>query len=408
MGRIRKLFFWLHLTAGVVTGLVIFVMAVTGMLLTYERQMTERANDSLSVAPAAGTPRLSLGKVLAQGQESQKGATPTSATWRSDSAAPVTVGFGRDLTVYVNPYTGAVLGEGAKGLRDFFHVVTDVHRWLAMEGEKRDTGRAITGAANLVFFFIVLSGIYLWWPQQWRWKSVKAVLLFDGRLSGKARDWNWHNVLGFWSSLPLVVIVASGMVMSYPWANNLLFRLAGSEPPPPRAAGGPGAPGGGNSGPAPGEGGGGRRGEGAKPTLNFDNLDRLAARAESHVAGWRTISWRQPASFMIDQSHRGRPDKRVMLYLDPKTAEVVNEEVFASQNRGRQWRLWTRWLHTGEAGGVVGQTIAGLASTAAAVLVFTGLALSLRRLAAWRKRGFTRAAASFPAPNPVPESAPAN
>jgi uncharacterized iron-regulated membrane protein len=99
------------------------------------------------------------------------------------------------------------------------------------------------------------------------------------------------------------------------------------------------------------------------------------------------ISWRQPGSFMIDQSHRGRPDKRVMLTLDPKTADVVTEELFANQTRGRQWRLWSRWLHTGEAGGVAGQTLAGLASLAAAVLVFTGLALSCRRLAAWRKKG---------------------
>jgi uncharacterized iron-regulated membrane protein len=93
---------------------------------------------------------------------------------------------------------------------------------------------------------------------------------------------------------------------------------------------------------------------------------------------------------MIDQSHRGRPDKRVMLYLDPKTGAVANKEVFASQPRGRQWRLWSRWLHTGEAGGFGGQTLAGLASAAAVLLVFTGLALSCRRFAAWRRKGKNR------------------
>ena len=36
----RKVFFWLHLAAGVVAGLVIFIMAVTGTLLMYEKQMT--------------------------------------------------------------------------------------------------------------------------------------------------------------------------------------------------------------------------------------------------------------------------------------------------------------------------------------------------------------------------------
>ena len=121
--------------------------------------------------------------------------------------------------------------------------------------------------------------------------------------------------------------------------------------------------------------------------MNFDNVDRMAARAEQQVAGWQMMSWRQPGSFMIDQSHRGRPDKRTMLTLDPKSGEVVKEELFAKLERGAQWRRWSRYLHTGEAGGFVGQTLAGLASAAATVLVYTGIALSLCRFAAWRKKG---------------------
>ena len=46
----RKTIFWIHLTCGVLTGLVIVMMSVTGVLLTYERQMLEWA-DSRSHAP---------------------------------------------------------------------------------------------------------------------------------------------------------------------------------------------------------------------------------------------------------------------------------------------------------------------------------------------------------------------
>ena len=393
MGRIRKLFFWLHLVAGVVAGVIIFTMAVTGTLLTYERQMVDWANRSLHSTPAADAARLPIGQVLARAAESQNGTAPSGATWRADNTAPVTVTFGREKVIYLNAYTGAVLGEGAKGTREFFEFITGMHRCLALEGEKRETGRMLTGASNLVFFFIVLSGIYLWWPQQWRWKSVKAVVFFDGRLRGKARDWNWHNALGFWASLPLVIIVATGAVMSYPWANNLVFKLAGSEPPPPRAPGGPGGPGGGQ-----------RRGEGAKGPANFDYVDLLAVKAAEHVPDWQLISWRAPNAFMVDQSHRGRPDKRLTLTLNAKTGAVEKEETFASQSRGRQWRMWVRWLHTGEAAGVGGQTVAGLASAAAGVLVFTGIALSCRRFVAWRKRRANRTFPGSATEQPVPEA----
>ena len=383
MTLLRKLFFWMHLVAGVVAGVIILVMSVTGVLLTYERQMLDWANRDLRTGPAAGEARLPLGKLLANAAEN-RGTAPSGATWRADSAAPVRVSFGREGVLYVNPYTGAVLGEGAKGWREFFHFTTDLHRWLAMEGEKKPLGKGLTGACNLAFLFLTLSGIYLWWPRQWRWKAVRSVIFFDGRLRGKMRDFNWHNVLGFWASLPLVVIIATGAVMSYPWANNLLFRLAGSEPPPPRVAGSPP--------PA-----GGPRREGVQ-SANFDAVNALAVKAAQHAVDWQAITLRLPGTFTVEQSHRGRPDKKVTLNFDAKTGALVSQEIFASQNRGRQWRMWARWLHTGEAGGALGQTLAGLASAAAAVLVFTGLALSIRRLAAWRKRraNGTPAAASPP------------
>ena len=46
-----------------------------------------------------------------------------------------------------------------------------------------------------------------------------------------------------------------------------------------------------------------------------------------------------------------------------------------------------RFAHTGEVLGLPGQTIAGIASAGAVVLVYTGLALALRRFVAWRRRG---------------------
>ena len=60
-------------------------------------------------------------------------------------------------------------------------------------------------------------------------------------------------------------------------------------------------------------------------------------------------------------------------------------EPFASQSLGRRLRSWGRWVHTGEAGGLLGQTLAGLASAGAAVLVWTGCALAWRRLVPRRR-----------------------
>jgi uncharacterized iron-regulated membrane protein len=80
---------------------------------------------------------------------------------------------------------------------------------------------------------------------------------------------------------------------------------------------------------------------------------------------------------------------RSQLTLDSKTGEVLRWEPFDSFNLGRRLRTWARFVHTGEAGGALGQTIAAFASAGAAFLVCTGFTLAWRRFRERRRRGPT-------------------
>jgi uncharacterized iron-regulated membrane protein len=150
---LRKVLFWLHLCAGTTAGLIILLMSVTGALLMYERQMVAWADRGYRAAtPSPGAARVPVETLLAKVRETES-ALPAALLVRSDASAPVEASFGREKTILLDPYTGAVLGQGAKGIRTFFRVVTDWHRWLGQQGESRPAGRAITGAANLIFSF---------------------------------------------------------------------------------------------------------------------------------------------------------------------------------------------------------------------------------------------------------------
>jgi uncharacterized iron-regulated membrane protein len=429
----RKILFWLHLCTGVVAGIVVLIMSVTGVLLMYEKQITSWADRDYSVTPlSSGGTRLPVEALLSKVRENRS-ALPSTLTLRSDPAEPAALGFGRESIVYVNPYTGEILGEGSKGIRSFFHVITDWHRWLGAHGENRAIARAITGACNLGFLFLVMSGFYIWWPKQWAWRQARNVTWFRSGLPGRARDFNWHNVIGFWSAMPLFIVVLSATVISYPWASNLVYRIVGEEPPVQSGPAGQGAGAGGPRGSQrqgsegdvsrrsesspPGtqaqraerqpngpqeprragrEPGGGPGGVGLPapppPDLNLDGFDRLWSRAEEQVAGWRSISLRLPSSanaplsFTIDQGNGGQPQKRSQLTLNRTPGEVVRWEPFSSLTPGRQLRLILRFAHTGEVAGVIGQTIAGIVSAGASVLVYTGLALAWRRFRAWQLR----------------------
>ncbi|HLX44375.1 MAG TPA: PepSY-associated TM helix domain-containing protein [Bryobacteraceae bacterium] len=383
---LRKALFWTHLAAGCVAGIVILVMSVTGVLLAYERQITAWVDRGFrSAPPSPGTNRLPI-ETLLENVATRNPGLPSAITVRSDPAAPAEVGFGRDHVFLVDVYTGDVLGESSPGARSFFQKVENWHRWLGASNDHRAAGRAITGACNFAFLILVVTGPFLWMPRRWSWQNIKNISLFRGGLSGKARDFNWHNVTGIWCAVPLFLIVLSGVVMSYPWANNLLYRLTGSQAPVPSEAGQRQTKQGGR----PRQGERARRGEPAP--ANAAGLNLLWGRAEQQVPGWRSVTLRFPPSgqgpmtFAIDTGNGGRPDQRSQLTLDARTGDIVRWEPFASYNAGRRLRGWFRFLHTGEAGGIAGQTIAGIASAGGALLVWTGLWLAARRLLRWKKR----------------------
>ena len=366
---LRQWLFWCHLVAGVAAGVVILIMCVTGVLLTYEKAITlwVDTRDLAITAPVDASTRLSIEALMARVSAAEPSLTPTTLAVRARATMPVALAAGPRM-LYVDPYSGAIVGEGSTKVRAFFRSVTDWHRYLAASGESRPTGRAVTGAANLAFLFIVISGICMWWPRSWNWNQIRTVLLFNGRLRGKARDFNWHNVIGFWSAVPLFFIVLGSAVISYPWASNLIYRIAGEDPPAPARAAG--------TSPA----------AGAIVTIGLDNL---WARAEAQVPDWRIISLRlatkadAPAVFTIDSGTGGQPQKRGTLTLSRADANGAKWEPFSAMTAGRRLRSWLRFVHTGEFYGLVGQTIAGLASLGGAILVFTGLSLACRRFAAW-------------------------
>jgi uncharacterized iron-regulated membrane protein len=425
--KLRTLIFWPHLVAGVSAGVVILLMCVTGALLTYERQLIAWSDSHFrSVPPSPGAARLPMETLLERVQSAHPDLELTAVTVRSAPDAPVVIAVPR-RTLHADAYTGVVLGEGTQTVRRLMSSLRAWHRWIGVEGnaQARAVPKAITGWSNVIFLFIVMSGFYLWFPRKWAWNQVRAVVLFNPRAHGKARDFNWHNVIGSWSAALLFIVVISAVPISFSWGNALVYRLVGEEVPRPAAAagrqggpagraGGPGARAGGAGrvgGPAaaapaatqatenaeePGNGERGGRNRDEAPVRDNSGLNDLMARAERHVPGWRSINMRVPTSttgsvvFAIDRGDGGQPQLRSTLTLDRSSGEVVKYEAFSDLTLGRQIRNVMRFAHTGEVLGIPGQTVAGLVTAGGAVLVWTGIALALRRLIAWRRRRTAR------------------
>lgn len=356
-------------------------MSVTGVLLTYESQILVWAGQGNHVVAPVGTTPLSADRLAEVARVASPQAARASLRFDADPTAPVSVTLGREGSLLLDPYSGAVIADATAGYRRFFRVAENWHRWLG--SSPQSAGATVIDLSNLLFLFIVVSGIYLWLPEVWKWAVLRRLMFFSPKyVNSKARDFAWHHVFSVWALVPLFLVVSSGVVMSFGWASNLVYAAYGEQPPQRRGAGemrqrGPS----------------GARGEGGESRAEVAagaSLDNLLKAAQAGITNWQGLS--------VPMSRNGREvtitaelksaetrAARQTVTLNAADASVISVSepqgnARAQQSPGQRARTWFRFVHTGEQYGVIGQTIAGLASLAACFLVYTGLALAWRRL----------------------------
>ncbi len=364
----KRIVFWAHLVVGVAFGLVILLMSATGVVLTYERQIISYM-ESRAVVKPADAQLLSVDD-LATAVLANGGQPGNSLVLPRQDSAPATLSVSRRENHLLNPYTGKRIDNAAEGIKSFFGTVTALHRWFALTGENRSLGRAVTGAANLGFLFILVSGIYLWWPKKWTWRIVKLNLLFRRNLpTAKARDYNWHHVFGIWSLVPLFAVVVSGVVISYPWASNMVAAVFG-----------PGSPA------ATGQAASEERQGQNRAQGEAVSLQAIAETLKQAEPDWQTLSVKLPNGqaarvvMTVDTGNGTQLSRQTTYTVSRVSGEVLGVSGAEDQPAGRRARVFLRFLHTGEVYGFIGQTLAGLASLASVFLFYTGFALAYRRL----------------------------
>lgn len=365
MKRFRRILFWAHLSAGIAGGLAILVLAATGVLLTYERQIIAAAEAAL-VTDIDGD-RLTADQLVVLAQE----IGGESATVRIPVSAndPVKVLAAGEQTL-LHPVTGSTLLVGPTGTAKVFEAITLVHRWLAPTSEAHPLGKAVTNIATLLFIFLALSGLYLWGTPVFRWAILKSKMKLNLRPpTGKARDYNWHHVFGFWMFVPILLMSGTGIVIAYAWANTLVFAAFGEAPQSLRA-------------PRVERVGG----QLTEVPADAVSLQRRLEEAAIRVANWKTITLpayanlAEPTTYDIDYGNGAQPHRRLQVVVSPQGQVIEQTETFKERSPGTRTRLVIRFLHTGEVLGLIGQTLAGLGSLATLFLVWSGFALSYRRL----------------------------
>jgi uncharacterized iron-regulated membrane protein len=342
-----------HQIVGLVSGLVVAVVCLTGAGLVFERGITAAMHPARGVA-AGSEPRLDL-DTLARSIASTERVKIGSITLYADTLRTVQLRTTKGDVLYVNPHTGSVVDRG-HGKERVFEVMEDMHRRL-LAGE---IGRRIVGVSTLAFMLTIVSGAWIWWP---RTRAMLRTRITFKRVAGwKRRNYDLHVVFGIYSFVFLFLAGGTGLVWSFRtvgrWVDGLTPK-GHATPPPPASMPAPGA---------------------ARIALmSAVNEVRRAIGPVRSMTIFLPAAPKQSMMILGLPLDAPFPQAQDAVFLDQFTGSVLRIDRFGARPAGELARRYTNPLHVGTIYGLPTQILFFLACLIGAAAPITGAIIWVNR-----------------------------
>ncbi|WP_026950471.1 PepSY-associated TM helix domain-containing protein [Algoriphagus mannitolivorans] len=226
---VRKFFNDIHLYAGLISGLIVIAVCLSGTIYVYNTEIREAADSERYFVTPSGE-RKSLDELKSSVEASLQGEVVGVSVYQgADRTVQFNIkkeGEERPVTYFVNPYTSEILANNSEktSTEEFMGYMFSLHRWLLLDKIEepildsmgnRDLGRFINGVATLLFLLGVITGLVIWFPQ--KVKNWKQGLKIKWSGNWKRVNHDLHNTLAFYSLIALFIMAATGPFWSYQW-----------------------------------------------------------------------------------------------------------------------------------------------------------------------------------------------
>lgn len=215
---IRKVHLWL----GLITGPIVFIIALTGCIYAFQEEIQD-LTQPFRFVEKSNSSILPPSRIRAIADSIQPGKHMHAIMYHTKDRAVKAIYYAYDqyyIFVYIDPYSGKVL-EIYDVENSFFGFILEGHFYLWLP---KTIGQIVVSTATLIFFFIVLSGIYLWWPRNKNNKKQKFTLKWNS--SWRRRNFDLHSVLGAYVSIFALILVVTGLVWGFTWFRNGVYSIA--------------------------------------------------------------------------------------------------------------------------------------------------------------------------------------
>lgn len=373
-----------HLWLGLASGLIVFVLGVSGCILTFEEEIRWISNSFWEERTVERQDKstLSPGTLFHRAQEQlPAGGTSLVIYAKSTANTPVQLwhfvpGKNSDaqsewIAYALNPYTGQILDKEDWN-ESFWGWMFRLHTSLLLPHE---VGEPLVGYATLIFVILLITGLILWFPKHK--KAYRRAFTLRFGVNPKRLNYDLHNVLGFYMSWIAVFIAISGLIFSFEWfKNSFIYVVGGGE------------------------------------ELHFERLrstpiedwkefsfvkqesiiDKAITHALSHYEhyDWYTVNYPFDSAATIFVNVRTKEgtdyDRKEGYTYDRYTGELLSTTLWADQSVGERIIYLNRAIHLGQIGGLPTKILAFLASLIASSLPITGFYIWWSRKRKFKQR----------------------
>ncbi|MEH2072211.1 MAG: PepSY-associated TM helix domain-containing protein [Nostoc sp.] len=231
--KLRNIIFTLHRILGFAIALIAVLVGITGSLIVFQREINEFQLHQQFGAIIPQGDRLSLEVVLdivkaAYANLPEMALQGVSFPIKPDDFFSVVISSpGKDwVEVYVNPYTGAILGNSLhpNGVQRFLGIVYELHTSLKLG----DLGLKIVGVVGLGMCIVAIAGIILW-PG---WRKLTAGFKIKWNARPKRLNFDLHKVFGITTAIFLLFTFFTGFAWNLGYVDPMIRAITFSPPLP--------------------------------------------------------------------------------------------------------------------------------------------------------------------------------
>lgn len=226
--KFKKAIGKIHLWLGLSSGIIVFIIAVTGCLYAFQEEI-QNITEEYRFVEKQDKPFLLPSQLEKIARKEFPDKALHAIKYNGSEKSAEAIFFHYEPTyyhiVYLDPYSGEVL-EKANMEEGFFRFILDGHYYLWLPHE---IGQVVVASATLIFLVLLISGLILWYPRNKNATKQRFRFKWKKGTKWKRKNYDLHNITGFYVFLIALIFAITGLVWGFQWFAYSYYTVLGGE-----------------------------------------------------------------------------------------------------------------------------------------------------------------------------------